>query len=196
MTRPPHLALTIGGLAAALLLTGCAGPGNSGEMPGMHHDQATGEAANAADEMFATMMIPHHQQAIEMSNLLLDKDGIDQRVRDLAQQIADAQAPEIETMTGWLQEWGVPYEPDQMHGMGQEDGMMSHEDMTALEAATGTEASRLFLEQMIAHHEGAVDMANTALDGGAHPDVRTLAEHIVASQTDEVTAMRKLLAEI
>ena len=98
-------------LAAALFLAGCAD--NGGSMPGMDHggsDSSPSDSAadfNAADEMFATMMIPHHEQAVEMSDMILAKSDVDPRVLELAQQIKDAQQPEIDTMEGWLEDWGV-----------------------------------------------------------------------------------------
>ncbi|WP_234714477.1 DUF305 domain-containing protein, partial [Mycobacterium tuberculosis] len=64
--------------------------------------------------MFVTMMIPHHEQAIEMSDILLAKDGADPRVVELAEQIKAAQGPEIDKMLGWLEDWGVEYDPDSM----------------------------------------------------------------------------------
>ena len=88
-------------LAAVLFLAGCAD--NGGSMPGMDHggsSSAPSESAeadfNMADSMFAMMMIPHHEQAVEMSDMILAKSDVDQRVLDLAQQIKDAQQPEIE----------------------------------------------------------------------------------------------------
>ncbi|WP_315638137.1 DUF305 domain-containing protein [Microbacterium paraoxydans] len=151
--------------------------------------------------MFVTMMIPHHEQAIEMSDILLAKDGADPRVVELAEQIKAAQGPEIDKMLGWLEDWGVEYDPDSMGGMdhgsmGGDDSMMSEEDMTMLEDADATEASRLFLEQMIVHHEGAVDMAQTALDDAQNPDVLELAQQVIDDQTAEIATMKDLLGEL
>ena len=167
-------------LAAVLFLAGCAD--NGGSMPGMDHggsSSAPSESAeadfNMADSMFAMMMIPHHQQAVEMSDTILGKDGIDDQVQALAQQIKDAQAPEIELMQSWLTNWGRSSSGD-MSGMGHGDGMMSDGDMAALEAADGAEAARLFLEQMIVHHEGAIEMAQTEQAEGEFPDALALAD--------------------
>jgi len=158
------LTLTAGALATVLVLAGCAP--TDGTMPGMDHGPGgmtstapsqSAAAFNAADEMFVTMMIPHHQQAIEMADQILAKDGIDERVVSLAEQIKAAQDPEIQTMKGWLEEWGVPYDDSMsgMDGMDMGGGMMSEDDMAALDAATGVEATRLFLNGMIVHHQGA-----------------------------------------
>lgn len=139
--------------------------------------------------MFTAMMIPHHEQAIEMADLVLAKDDIDPEVAALAERIKAAQAPEIEQMTQWLDDWGVTEMPSSMgHG-----GMMGDGDMEALEQASGPEAQRLFLEGMIVHHEGAIDMAEDELAGGENPDARQLASSIIESQSAEIAEMRELL---
>lgn len=200
-------ALATGLLATALVLAGCTSGGNDMPgMPGMDHGSGTSSSspsasateANAADQMFVMMMIPHHQQAIEMADLILGKDGIDPRVTELAQQIKDAQGPEIDTMAGWLDDWGMPYD-DSMpgHDMGGMDGgMMSEEDMAALEVATGVEASRLFLTGMIAHHQGAVTMAQDEVDNGQNADVIALAQQVIDGQTAEIATMQEILASL
>lgn len=185
-------------LTALLALTGCAGTTNSGgmdNMPGMGSSASASPAAdvNNADMQFTMMMIPHHEQAVEMADMILAKDGIDERVTALAEQIKAAQGPEIELMESWLEDWGTPM--GDMDGM-DHGGMMSDGDMEALEAATGVEASRLFLEQMIVHHEGAIEMAQDEVDNGQNPDVITLAENIIASQTTEIATMEDILATL
>lgn len=192
-------------LTATLLLTGCA-QNDTGGMPGMDHgttpmttpSTSIGDF-NSADEMFLSGMIPHHEQAIQMADLLLDKDSVDPRVVDLAEQIKDAQGPEIETMTSWLAEWGIPYDDSMSEGMGgmdHGDGMMSEADMTALESATGADASRLFLEGMIGHHQGAVQMAQSVIDNGQNPNVADLAQTIIDGQTAEIATMQNILGTL
>ncbi|WP_426183452.1 DUF305 domain-containing protein [Microbacterium sp. TWP3-1-2b2] len=194
------LALGTGVLSLALVLTGCADASAPTSENTTSSD--TSATANDADEMFVTMMIPHHQQAIEMADIVLSKDGLDPAVAELAQQIKDAQGPEMERMLGWLEDWGVDYDPDSSGGMDHGsmddsgDGMMSEEDMTALEEADATQASRLFLEQMIMHHDGAVEMARTALEDGQNPDVLDLAQQVIDDQTAEITTMQDLLDEL
>jgi uncharacterized protein (DUF305 family) len=83
---------------------------------------------------------------------------------------------------------------DGMNGMG--DGMMSDDDMDRLEEAEGAEATRLFLEQMIVHHEGAIQMAENEVEDGENPDAVALAERIIESQTEEIATMRDLLASL
>lgn len=154
-----------------------------------------GAAHNQADVMFAQMMIPHHSQAIEMSDMLLAKQGIPEPVAALARQIKAAQGPEIDQLTTWLDQWGEPTRaPD---GMGHEmEGMMNEQDMQALSAAQGTEAARLFLTQMTAHHEGAIDMAETEIEDGRFPDAVQMARTIVNTQQQEIDTMRQLLTTL
>jgi len=209
------LALTTGALsttlATALLLAGCTPAGNympGGSMSGMDYGAGgmmsntparPGSATfNSADTMFLMMMIPHHEQAIAMADDILDKESIDPRVVELAEQIKAAQGPEIQTMKGWLKDWGVPYNDSMSGGMGGMDqgGMMSADEMAALESATGDEATRLFLEGMIVHHEGAIDMAQSVIDRGESSDVVTLAQQIIDGQTAEIATMHDILATL
>ncbi|WP_343212798.1 DUF305 domain-containing protein [Arthrobacter sp. Br18] len=167
---------------------------------------------NEADVMFAQMMLPHHRQAVEMSEMLLEKEGIDPAVTDLATQIKEAQEPEIEQLTGWLESWGEPMEMTEEGmesmdagmgsgmesmdpGMGPMDGMMSEEGMAALGTAEGTEAETMFLESMTAHHNGAVQMAQQEIQDGMFPDAIALAETIVETQQAEIDEMTALLEQ-
>ena len=179
-------------MAAALLLAGCTIP--SGNMPGMDHSAA--DMFNNADETFLMEMIAHHEQAIEMADMVLDKDGVDERVTELAQKIKVAQGPEIETMNGWLDDWGVVIADSGMEGMDHGGAMMSDDDMALLENATGADASRVFLELMIEHHQGAIVMAQLQLDNGENPDALELAQAIIDDQTAEIAVMQALLSEL
>ena len=200
------LALTAAAVATTLPLAACGGNDDTA-MPGMSGDSASSsssESASAAsgeftgaDVMFAQGMIPHHAQAVEMSDVLLAKDDVDEDVRALAEQIKAAQAPEIEQMTGWLEGWDAEVPSMDGMDMGTDDSMnemMSPEDMQALEDATGTEASRLFIEQMTEHHDGAIEMAQTELDEGTDPEAKELAQTIIDTQQAEIEEMQELLA--
>ncbi|MDF1479718.1 DUF305 domain-containing protein [Leifsonia sp. H3M29-4] len=197
------IALASGALiTTVLVLTGCAQSSTTGAMPGMDHgstpmtpSESTSDV-NFADQTFVTMMIPHHEQAVEMADLVLGKDGIDERVSDLAQQIKDAQGPEIETMKSWLSALDTPYDSSETGGMNHGGGMMSDDDMAALESATGVEASRLFLEQMILHHQGAIDMAQTELITGQNADALALAQTIIDAQAAEIATMQNILGTL
>ncbi len=191
--------------AAALALAGCADGSGSQSMPGMDHGSSSSPSSsstvtadfNDADVMFAQMMIPHHQQAVEMADMILNKEGIDPGVLTLASDIKAAQQPEIDQLQSWLDEWGADMpDMDSMEGMDHGGGMMSEDDMAALEAATGAEASRLFLEQMTMHHEGAIEMAQDEVDNGQNPDAVEMAQTIVDTQTAEIAQMQELLAQL
>ncbi len=100
---------------------------------------APAAAHNRSDVMFAHHMIPHHQQAVEMSDMILGKQGIDPRVVELATQIKAAQAPEIEQMQGWLTQWGTPMMP----GMGGMPGMSGMPSTSAMPGHDGMHGSEL-----------------------------------------------------
>lgn len=183
-------------LSAVLLLSGCATGTDDGSMPDMNHGSSPSVGVDDADVMFASMMIVHHKQAIEMSDIVLEARGIDPTVTDLAERIKAAQGPEIEQLEGWLDEWDVSPDDRDATGMDHGDGMMSEDDLTALREAEGTAASRLFLEQMILHHEGAVEMAQTQVDEGSDPEAVELAQTIIDAQTQEIQEMKDLLTAL
>ena len=188
-------------LAGALVLAGCADDSVASHMDSMESGSAestsTSDSQNAAfndaDVTFAQGMIPHHQQAIEMAQMA-ESRAEDSRVLDLASRIEAAQQPEIDTLTGWLEEWGA--EDSGMEGMDHGGGMMSEEDMSALMAASGAEFDRLFLEQMIEHHTGAVEMAVTESAEGQNTDAIAMAGTIRDTQNAEIAEMRQLLPEL
>jgi len=209
-----YSALSAAALATALLLTGCGqdtsennaaettAPTAGSSMPGMDQDgmhgspeaSASAKTHNSADAMFAQAMIPHHEQAVEMSDMMLAKEAMDPEIRRLAEDIKGAQAPEIAKMEGWLKAWGERMDMPEGHDM--MSGMMSEEDLAKLEAAQGNEASRLFLTQMIAHHEGAVEMAKQEAANGSDSEAVALAESVVETQTAEIQKMQDLLANL
>ena len=203
--------LSAGALVAAALVAGCSNQSTDGATTSTSPTSAAAsspsaaEAHNDADVMFSQHMIPHHQQAVEMSDVLLAKQGIDPRVTDLATQIKGAQAPEIEQMQGWLKQGGNPPMPpmsQQGHGdMGHGDmpamqGMVSEADMTALRNAQGAEAAKLYLTHMIAHHEGAITMAQDEIKDGQYPAAIELAHAIVDTQQQEIDTMRQILGSL
>lgn len=155
-------------------------------------------AHNDADVTFAQHMIPHHTQAVEMSDTLLTKQGIDPRVTQLANQIKAAQGPQIQQMQGWLTQWGAPSMPP-MSGTGDMppvSGMMSQQDMTALTDAQGVAATKLYLTQMIAHHEGAITMAQSEINDGRYSPAVEMAHGIVSGQQQEIDTMNGILASM
>ena len=188
-TPVPTMTAAIAVLAATLLLSGCAVPRQMGqEGMGMDPGTSTSADSNRADMMFVQMMIPHHEQAIEMSDLLSGKSGISAGSMDLAQEITAAQTAEIAQMKTLLDDWGV-------NSMG-DMGMMSDDDMEALADAEGTDAERIFLTGMIDHHEGAIDMAEPEVANGQSAETVALATDIIRAQRIEIELMKDLLAAL
>ena len=186
-------------VALTLALAGCGmagGPGlNQDEMPGTASPTAeTGGEFNDADATFVTTLIPHHEQAVEMSEEILAKDDIDDQVVALAEQIKDAYESDVELMEGWLEDWGIDDDAAEVDD-DEADGMMSEDDLEALEAAEGSEAERLYLEGMIEHHEAAIELAEDELGEGINPDVLELAQATIDTQTAELAKMKDLVAE-
>lgn len=160
-----------------------------GMMGWMHSGSNTSSAYSANDIMFAQMMIPHHQQAIVMSDFAL-KTSTNPDVLALARQIKAAQAPEIEQMKGWLSAAGTSLMG--AHGMAM-DGMLTDSEIATLKSATGSTFDKLFLQGMIGHHEGALTMVSMIVNSD-NSEARTLAKNIKTSQSAEIELMRKYLA--
>lgn len=172
-------------------------------MPSMDASEMAAMAGDEGDIMFAQMMIPHHQQAVEMADMALANPDASPFVRKLAEQIRGAQQPEIDQMTSWLKEWGA--EPAPMasgHDMGSHNaygfdmaeggmpGMMTGKQMKQLAKAKGAEFNRLWLGMMIEHHQGAINMAESVLDTSANDDVLALAKAIASAQRAEIDQMQ------
>lgn len=177
--------------AAALIVTGCSASDDSHDT-GHSASSRTAADFNQADVTYAQGMTMHHQQAVEMSDLVLDKSGVDPDVTKLAREIKKAQGPEITTMKGWLDDWGQDSMGHSGHGSMGGDGMVSAEDITALKQADGPAASRLFLTQMIEHHEGAVSMAQQHRKDGENPAALKLSSAVITDQKAEITTMRTM----
>ena len=150
---------------------------------------ATSEQSNSefspSDVNFAEMMIPHHEQAIEMSEIAF-KNTMNSEILQLAQEIKDAQAPEIDLMKSWA---GVKLSTHAGHMM---DGMLSEDELNALREATGAEFDRLFLQGMIRHHQGAIEMAMDVKNSNSMV-VADLSAAIIKQQEIEITRMEELL---
>lgn len=204
MSRKKLLATTFSGLLVAVSLAGCAGADSEPSTAAPATPAATTEAQvseqhNDADTTFAQMMIVHHEGAIEMAELATER-AENPDVVALAERIAQAQGPEIEEMTTWLNAWGEDVEPMDHGGMDMNgmdmNGMSQEEMMTHLEGLSGEAFDAAFLEGMIAHHEGAVEMAETELADGENPEALALAEKIIADQEAEITEMEELLSQL
>lgn len=200
-TRLTRLATAL--VAGALVLTACGDDTDAGHdsMGGSDTSASAEPSAEAdfsdADVTFAAAMIPHHQSAIEMAQLAEGR-AADPRVLDLAARIEAAQSPEIETLSGWLEQWGADGETGMDQGSMDHDsgGMMSEQDMQTLTNATGADFDRQFLTLMIAHHTAAVEMAQTELSSGSNTEALAMAESIRDSQSAEIAEMEQLLTEL
>jgi uncharacterized protein (DUF305 family) len=184
MKRLPALAAAA--LAVVLTLTGC-GSDDAASPPA--------DQFNDADVSFAQQMIPHHRQAIQMAQHA-EQRASSAEVKRLAREIEKAQDPEIQTMAGWLQAWGQDVPEGTAHtGHGAADmpGMMSDQEMQALQDASGAAFDRMFLQMMIKHHDGAIQMARTEQANGQNADAIALARQIESAQTNEISVMKRLL---
>jgi uncharacterized protein (DUF305 family) len=157
----------------ALLLSGCASSSQSNS------------EFSPSDINFAEMMIPHHEQAIEMSDIAF-KNTTNPAVLQLAREIKNAQAPEIDLMKSW------PGVKESTHAGHMMDGMLSDDELDALREASGTEFDRLFLQGMIKHHQGAIEMAMDVKDSKSKV-VADLSAAIIKQQEIEIAAMNELL---
>jgi uncharacterized protein (DUF305 family) len=191
--------------ASVLVLGGCGSDApTSSPLPGP--EASTLGAFNQADVDFAQDMIPHHQQALIMSDMALQAASTDE-LRALAQRIKDAQSPEIEQMTGWLDDWGQVV-PDlealghMMMGHGDDDasndmpGMMTVKQMRQLNQLmvdSDLAFDQMWVEMMILHHEGAIEMAQKQQADGQNEDAVALAEAIEEAQAAEIAEMEQLL---
>lgn len=181
---------------AVIALSACGSNNMSGPTSSQSPDGMMGNASSlsANDIMFLQMMIPHHEQAIEMSKRAVTNTK-NSEVQNLAARIEAAQQPEIDLMKKLLSDAGQSDMPG--HGMGHsmgDDGMLSESDMIALASAKDAAFDVSYLTGMIAHHEGAIAMAGGVSDS-SNSDVKTLVSNIISSQTAEITEMNKLLAD-
>ena len=195
--------LATAGLALAVTL-GAAGCGDDSTTdPGTSQTSATDHSE--ADVAFATDMIQHHAQALSMVDLTIGRT-LDPQVQALAEDIRAAQAPEIETMVDWLTSWDeevpetVRDHANAEHGSSSTStdmpGMMSAEDMEALEDAPDAEFQTMWLEMMVEHHSGALEMAKSEQDGGTYGPAVALAGSIIESQSAEIEQMESLLEDL
>ncbi|MBP2476711.1 uncharacterized protein (DUF305 family) [Crossiella equi] len=200
--RHHKLVLTGLGVLTALVLAACGGGSPSAGHTDGHADGHAGHGGtsasvqpgadhNAADIAFAQGMIPHHQQALDMSKLASGRTQ-NQKVLDLAKRIQAGQQPEIDKMTGWLKSWNAPVKPEGDGGHAGH-GMMSGQQMNDLLVAKDAAFDQKFLTMMIEHHRGAVDSARTELAQGKSAEAKHLAEEVIKAQEQEIGEMTALL---
>jgi len=211
MKHPKKLAVALA--TGALLFTVAACGDDSGNNDAQAKQTASnGDLFNTADVDFATAMIPHHAQALVMVDMTRGHN-LSPEVKQLTEDIHAAQGPEIEQMVGWLTDWDKPV-PETMrdhvnaedhgmsgHDMGDTDdqdsdmpGMMTDEELDELEGAQGQDFETMWLEMMIKHHEGAIQMAQDEQEDGTFGPALKLAESIESSQQAEIDHMKELLA--
>ncbi|HKN52384.1 MAG TPA: DUF305 domain-containing protein [Amycolatopsis sp.] len=196
MTRKTLVGTALAVLTLGAILSGCSSTDtNSGHDMSSTTGAPAGQAGhNQADITFAQQMIPHHQQALDMAKLVSSRTTTT-KVVDLAGRIQKAQDPEIQQMTGWLTTWGAGMNMPGMTSGQSMPGMMSDADMTKLQGMKGTEFDRMWLQMMIQHHQGAIDMAKTELAQGGSANTKTLAQKIIDGQQAEITEMNGLLGQ-
>ncbi len=205
----PRIAL---GTLLALTLTACGGSDHDGhEAPAALSTARNGDVFNAADVAFATSMIPHHAQAVQMANLAADRP-LPAALRTLVDDVHRTQVAEVETMVTWLTDWGEEIPETSMdhanagHDMSDMDGsdgshegaampgMMDDAQMAELEKASDAAFPQLWMTMMVEHHEGAITMARAEQEDGHFPAAVDLAEDIVSAQEKEIATLRELLS--
>lgn len=179
------LALGLGGCTPSIGSIGTT----QGMTDGDNDTENTASAFDMNDVMFAQMMIPHHEQAVELATLA-ESNTTDVTILNLAGRIKEAQQPEIDLMQSWLDDAGAGM--DMGHNMTM-PGIVSDADMATIRAAKDGDFDRLFLTHMIAHHQGAIEMAKDVLTTSENPDVIALANSIITSQTAEIEEMQAML---
>ena len=159
---------------------------------GMNNSQSASDL-EMNESMFAEMMIPHHQQAVDMSDLALEK-STNPKILDLAQRIKSEQSSEIIQMQSWLggEEANSMMTDHSGHSMG---GMLTKEEFSKLESSSGVTFDTLFLEGMIVHHEGAIDMAQMIKDTTTQ-EVNTFGLNVVEVQSAEIREMKEILESL
>ena len=198
VTPMTRLFAVLAAAAAALFLSSCSGAQTDGQTQHPKSDEPviTGQPAgyNADDVAFATNMIPHHQQAVELSALVPER-STNADVIALAQKISAAQQPEIEVMKVFVVQWNQNPESGSGHGGhgNTMQGMVDDATMTKLKSLNGAAFDKLWLDSMISHHQGAIEMAKAEIANGDNVDAKALAKNIVTTQEAEIGQMKQML---
>lgn len=212
MTLVRRVVATVGVVLTLTVASACSGDDDQPDGPAVNVPGKVGESSrtvdpddlttpqddyNEVDREFVEMMVPHHQQAVEMSALAA-KHAKDPEVAGFAQRISDTQRTEIETMQTWLRDRDLPEAPLEATGehATHMKGMLTPEQLDELAAARGTAFDKLFVRRMIAHHEGALAMADRALSDGIDTTNRGFAADVAASQSAEVARLNQILATL
>lgn len=194
--RQQLVRLSAAAVMAAVTLSACSSSGHQAAPGSPSTSSAQAQAHNSTDITFAQNMMPCHKQAIQMSEIILTKQGLDPRVVQVANQIKAAEGPDIQAMQSWLSQWQQPTTPSSAAGMPAMQGMAgmaSPEQMTALQNAQGADASKQFLTMMIPNHQHAVMLAQSEIDSGQYPPAVAMAHSIATSEQREVNSMQGIL---
>ena len=183
-------------LAAALLLSSCTSQKSDGPTD---HQQPTdqpvvvGEPAgyNSDDVEFATNMIPHHQQAVDMAAMVPTRTA-SQDMLVIARDISTDQQAEIRALQGMLNRWGEPAAPG-MAPMSMQ-GMVDQATLDRLMSLKGTDFDTLWMRSMISHHQGAIIMSQDEIAHGENHDAIEMAKRIVTAQQREIAYLTHLLS--
>ena len=189
--RQQLVRLSAAAVVATVTLSACSSSGNQGATRSPSTSPA--QAHDSTDITFAQNMTPCHKQAIQMSDIILTKQGLDPRVVQLANQIKAAEGPDVQGMQSWLSQWQQSTTPSSAAGMPAMQGMtgmMSPEQMTALQNAVGADASKQFLTLMIQNHQHAVMLAQSEIDSGQYPPAVAMAHSIATTEQQEVNTMQ------
>lgn len=179
---------------ATVTLSACSSSGHQAAT-GSPSTSAT-QAHNSTDLTFAQDMMPCHKQAIQMSEIILTKQGSDPRVVQVANQIKAAEGPDIQGMQSWLSQWQQSTTPSSAAGMPAMQGMTgmaSPEQMTALQNAVGADASKQFLTLMVQNHQHAIMLAQSEINSGQYPPAVAMAHSIATTEQQEVNTMQGIL---
>lgn len=186
--KPLWVALAI--VAALVVLVAALGPSIRAAFTGS--ETAASAEYNDTDVHFLGMMVPHHEQAIEMSDVLLASDVDDPQVRDLAQRIKDGQEAENEQMRAWADEWGVQ-EDMEHHSRHIANGMFTPAQLDEFATLRGDELRTTFLEWMHHHHKYVIDMTQGEVTSGAYQPLREMGQQMIDVQTTEMAEMEQIL---
>lgn len=185
--------------AALVLLSGCTGSAGP-DAAGPSVSASVNGGANDADLHFAETMPGHHDQAIEMSKMLLGKPRVKAELIELAKGVQATHQVQLDTMRAWSDTWAAaPAAPhtDEANGSsnnhhGGQGGLLTERQMEELDLADTPNAQKLYLDGMIRHHQGALALAADEVRNGKEKDALTLAQAIVDAHPDDVATMTAL----
>ncbi len=196
-SRITRIASVLVALFAALFLTSCSGSDEHTDAHKTDEPVVSAQPAgfNADDHAFATNMIPHHEQAIELAAMAPER-STDSEILALADKISATQQPEINALRVFLVQWNENPEDNTSHGGGGHGamaGMVDDATMARLQSLQGAEFDTLWLQSMISHHQGAIEMAKAEVANGQNDDIKRMAQTMIDAQQAEINQMKQML---